>query len=362
MDKDKGSKKAIYYIALLQNACIAGNLAEVYQKEKQAMSDRLVKTSVDLDGEADVAQIREDMEKLEAAYRYFRSPVFTVIAKKFEEANKKMAVLEGQNKALRHEISKIRQEISDLKKAQPIPGVISEVIAGYGFASGGGHKGFNNGGELPPEAYDPLAIQQAADPFSLGSIIRLGIYPYERDGRMSPIEWIILEKYDDNTALVISKYGLDAKPFHTEYAEVSWENCSLRQWLNNTFYNIAFSAREQSVIVDSGLFRKKPEDGDADSQEAGGGDKLFILSDTEADRYLHGDTARRAKPTPYAVQKGAYLNGAAGWWWLRTSGHNEHFAAAVNLEGVIYSYGVRVNSDTEAVRVAMKVNLEQISS
>jgi len=58
------------------------------------------------------------------------------------------------------------------------------------------------------------------------------------------------------------------------------------------------------------------------------------------------------------VQRGAYLNGNAGWWWLRSKGANPYYASAVNLEGAIPPLGLRVNSETEAVRVAMKINLE----
>jgi ribosomal protein L40E len=46
--------------------------------------------------------------------------------------------------------------------------------------------------------------------YKVGDIIKFGSYPYETDGTEKPIEWIILEKYSDGKALVISKYGLDA--------------------------------------------------------------------------------------------------------------------------------------------------------
>ena len=53
--------------------------------------------------------------------------------------------------------------------------------------------------------------------------------------------------------LVISRYGLDCKPYNTEYEEITWETCSLRSWLNGEFYETAFIPEEKNVILPSSL-------------------------------------------------------------------------------------------------------------
>ncbi|MBO4555334.1 MAG: hypothetical protein J5706_01145, partial [Elusimicrobiales bacterium] len=44
--------------------------------------------------------------------------------------------------------------------------------------------------------------------YEVGDIIEFGSYPYYENGGEKAIEWEILEKYNDGTALVISKYAL----------------------------------------------------------------------------------------------------------------------------------------------------------
>ena len=41
-----------------------------------------------------------------------------------------------------------------------------------------------------------------------------------------------------------SIYVLDCRPFDEDGDEVSWAECSLREWLNNDFFKEAFSAAE----------------------------------------------------------------------------------------------------------------------
>ena len=76
-----------------------------------------------------------------------------------------------------------------------------------------------------------------------GEIILFG--KYEQDGDDSngaeDIEWLVLKtEPDQNRILVISRYSLDVQPYNREFASVTWENCSLRKWLNRDFFNTAF--------------------------------------------------------------------------------------------------------------------------
>ena len=83
----------------------------------------------------------------------------------------------------------------------------------------------------------------------VGDIIEFGAYEQdnEKSNGKEPIEWQVLAK-EDNKILVISKYALDAKPYNTEFENVTWETCTLRTWLNETFLDEAFSKAEKSMI------------------------------------------------------------------------------------------------------------------
>lgn len=85
----------------------------------------------------------------------------------------------------------------------------------------------------------------------IGDIVTFGTYPQTAGGNDdTPIEWIILDKRDDEY-LLISKLALDYQQYNIEHSIVTWETCTLREWLNGDFYNKAFSASEKSRIISS---------------------------------------------------------------------------------------------------------------
>ncbi len=89
--------------------------------------------------------------------------------------------------------------------------------------------------------------------FLSSNYIQFGSYPQAKDGvDKTPIEWLVLV-HDNNRALLISRYGLDSQPYNTEITETTWEKCTLRKWLNETFLNAAFSKEEQAKILLSNI-------------------------------------------------------------------------------------------------------------
>lgn len=94
-----------------------------------------------------------------------------------------------------------------------------------------------------------------------------------------PIEWFVLK--DSNGMLkLVSKYGLEEKRYHEEDEMVTWEECSLRAWLNDTFLNQAFTKEEQEAIVLSELYNDFFGAGFDPAQEDTE-DKVFLLSTVE---------------------------------------------------------------------------------
>lgn len=183
-------------------------------------------------------------------------------------------------------------------------------------------------------------------------LVEFGSYPFEADGTKRPVQWVIL-KQDKKKALLLSAYGLDAKPYNKEYKDITWEDCTLRKWLNEEFFNSAFNAEEQQRVITT-----KVKNADNTFYNTPGGndteDKVFLLSISEAEKYLPTDLQRHVVPTPY-VRQGAFRVNC--WWWLRSPGNFPINAASVDNGGDIHGYGYDILHDY-AVCPALWVNLE----
>ena len=105
-------------------------------------------------------------------------------------------------------------------------------------------------GEPESSRPDMKALRAA----NVGSYVYFGEYEQDDDTSTGKeaIEWLVLAKEEDRM-LMISRYALDCKPFNTEDGEAFWMKSSLQGWLNNGFYESAFTAEEKSVILDSPL-------------------------------------------------------------------------------------------------------------
>ncbi|MDO4295413.1 MAG: DUF6273 domain-containing protein [bacterium] len=94
-----------------------------------------------------------------------------------------------------------------------------------------------------------------------------------------PIEWFVLEEYTNGKLKLVSKYALDKKRYHEEDEIVTWEECSLRTWLNDTFLNQAFTKEEQEAIILSEVYNDFDNGFDEDQEDTE--DKVFLLSTEE---------------------------------------------------------------------------------
>ena len=81
-----------------------------------------------------------------------------------------------------------------------------------------------------------------------GDIITFGSYWQNSSSYKEPIEWRVLD-VKDGKALLISRYALDCQPYNEIWTDVTWETCTLRRWLNTSFYNDAFSINERPKIL-----------------------------------------------------------------------------------------------------------------
>ena len=222
-------------------------------------------------------------------------------------------------------------------------------------------------------AEDDNMIAAARDAkFAVGNYITFGTYPQTKAGNdATPIEWLVLAR-DGDKALLISRYGLDAQPYNKDYTSVTWETCTLRTWLNGTFYNKAFSSAEQAAILTTNVDNSKNQCYSGWSTNGGKNtqDKVFLLSYAEANKYFgvtynnSSNTKSRVAPTAYAIAQGTGKNSSyktadgidAGWWRLRSPGVSQYDAAYVSTDGSLYAN--RVNVGSGSVRPALWVNLE----
>ena len=211
----------------------------------------------------------------------------------------------------------------------------------------------------------------------VGSYVTYGTYPQTAAGNDStPIEWLVLE-YDakNNRALLISRYGLDCQKYNRSKADVTWEDCSLRTWLNGTFLNKAFSKAEQGAILTTNVDNSKSQCFNEWSTSGGNNtqDKIFLLSYAEANKYFKvtledsNNTKSRVAPTAYAIVQGAHTSSsdktadgsASVWWWLRSPGSSASSAAGVSSNGAL-GYDDLFYVGGEVVRPAFWLDLSGI--
>lgn len=201
-------------------------------------------------------------------------------------------------------------------------------------------------------------IKKANSKLEVGSTYFFG--NYEQDGNedrgKEPIAWQVLTK-EDNKILIISKYGLDGQKYSDVRADVTWETSTLRDWLNSTFMDMAFSKDEKSQIQVTTVTADKNPKYDSnpgnDTQ-----DQVFLLSIQEVEKYFSSDGDRKTEPTAYALETGVYEMDSCSRWWLRSPGNSSNFAASVNSAGFVDYYGNYIFTGSNAVRPAMWISIE----
>ena len=220
-------------------------------------------------------------------------------------------------------------------------------------------------GYTSPTDNEPL--KPAIQPTPVGDVVQFGGY-----------SWRVLDTQGDKM-LLISEDILEQRAFHPCYAGVTWENSTLRQYLNIDFYNL-FDEAERENIVETKLTNP-----DNHWYGINGGndtvDKIFILSLEEVDRYFgnSGDylSKRRKKydngswvfddngwilSNKHDSSRIAKLGGGmASFWWLRSPGYSDCTVAYVSTTGNIPPNGDRVCIGRGGVRPALWVTSKEAS-
>ena len=203
--------------------------------------------------------------------------------------------------------------------------------------------------------------------FQKGKIVTFGHYPQNDYHKPSAIEWIVME-VKDNKCLLVSKHSLDCKPYNDVDTSMTWEKCSLRHWLNNTFLRAAFSSTEQEAILLTSVDNGSDHIAPGCSTEGGNNteDKVFLLSYKEAEKlYFDNNDDRMCTPTDFAISEGAstyddeqIVDGrGTGSWWLRSPGAKQNYADMIACYGGSYAH-CEINQKMHGVRPVIWIDLK----
>ena len=166
------------------------------------------------------------------------------------------------------------------------------------------------------------------------------------------IEWIVLERKDEKT-LVISKNVVSYRSYHNNNSSVSWEDSSIRAYLNGQFYN-SFGSNDRSRIVEVTITNEDNQyfgtPGGNDTQ-----DKIFLLSLSEVVHYF-GDSGKLGSTSVISDQFNSnriarYLS-VDHCWWLRSPGRYEENKSEIQNKGSIDLIGSR-NLSSCGIRPAL---------
>lgn len=198
--------------------------------------------------------------------------------------------------------------------------------------------------------------------------IYFGTYPQNdtnRDGvinqsdKKESIRWRVLS-IEGNVAFLLSDLNLDCKPYHETWGTVTWDSCSLRQWLNTDFFKSAFTEEEQYAIQETAVKNTAGDDTK---------DKVYLLSYDEICNENYGfyqkagseSKTREARNTAYTVEQGAISSdNTTGNWWLRSYDVSQEVTQRVNMYGSVDNYiSVVACSSQTAVRPVIHLDLSK---
>lgn len=244
------------------------------------------------------------------------------------------------------------------------------------------------------------------------SCIYFGNYYRSNGNTKEPIKWRVLS-IDGDDAFLLADQNLDCQQYNitdaksiftptpmptenpeataapeptvtlepTEAPKITWENCTLRSWLNgygsdsnlnekdyssDNFLDAAFSPAEQEAIRQT-VVTNEGNPYYAGLKSNNTTDQIYLLSIKEASTFRYGfsmdfkggNDARISTNTAYVASKNASMYGAdlADSWWLRSPGISLDQTAYVGLGGYGYENGYVIDYGFCAVRPVLHLDL-----
>lgn len=194
--------------------------------------------------------------------------------------------------------------------------------------------------------------------YEMGEKMQIGNYMQNNSTYKSPITWAVLAK-EDNKILLITDKVIECKQYSESENKSTWDESSIRTWLNDKFLNEAFTPEEQDKILITYVSADENPRFDV-YQGASTQDKIFILSINEAEKYFNSPKERLCEPTDYVLAKRPYISNVDGvnscHWWLRTHGKFDGSSTYVTSTGYTYEIGDGVTADQYCIRPAMWIS------
>lgn len=219
----------------------------------------------------------------------------------------------------------------------------------------GGDRAEDSGKPQERETSSPAAVSRPEG----YECCTFGSFPQGENGEVLPVEWQILEK-TDGRMLLISRTVLDTKPYNEPGypLKVSWDECTLRRWLNGEFLNTAFTEEEKNMICLTSVY---PEKDPCSEGDPGGPspDRIFILSAKEVRRYFGSESERRCGYTLYCGKNAVSPSQSPFCWWLlRPPGERASYSACVDFNGSVYLRNGSLTDRRSGIRPALWVTCE----
>ena len=203
-----------------------------------------------------------------------------------------------------------------------------------------------------------LGIIPENDQLMAGDIIPFGNY-----------SWRVLD-VQNYSALILSENIIEIRQYNINSANVTWEICTLRKYLNGKFLE-KFTDKQKNKIIETRIYNSSNY-----WYETSGGmktmDKIFLLDLEEVDKYFGNSTdyvnkKRKVQDIGGIISdiNGYYFtnnhdservteyNHKSCWWWLRSPGGNSKSASCVYDDGGVNVSGFIVNNLHGGVRPAL---------
>lgn len=210
----------------------------------------------------------------------------------------------------------------------------------------------------------PVKKKNALNNCNIGDVVLFGTYEQDKNNvGKEDMEWVVLEKRR-NEVLLLSKYVIDCKAYNKKYQfDITWENCTLRNWLNSYFFDSAFDKKEKRAIV-SKLVTADKNPYHNTIQGNNTIDNVFILSVSEAIGYdlfdIHSGLGLGiAVPNALKNYDLQVQESGAVLYWLRTVGWEPTDIAIVHDDGSLRDDGITLNNYI-GVRPAVWIDISKI--
>jgi transcriptional regulator with XRE-family HTH domain len=242
---------------------------------------------------------------------------------------------------------------------------------------------WENGHALPETALLPLLSKLLNS--SIDSILMPNSVSEGDTISFGNFMWRVLQ-VKDNSVLIITKTTIGKAPYHDISGDTTWEQCNLRKYLNNDFYE-KFSEKEKSRIIKTKITDRNNPWYDVENGKPTF-DNVFLLSYDEVVRYFgdsgileskngfycdkDGNFTRVAKNSMYTkkpygdaiydqfndCRKVMNTKGEDDWWWLRSpGGQGKQTAGSIGYLGEIWLCGDDVYRVDGGVRPALWINI-----